>query len=214
MSGPEECLACLRSCRKVATEPCESTHHTKQQVRHGRVSPGKGHVLFLEADVYAAIREAEDHLSKIVQVEGQPVHRRRTTDAGKPPQIWHSALQPSLFQAIALLPRQQSVRGRGAQRFRSPVRSFGAWSSIALCDLEQHEQALQLKTPAPRTWPETQGTVRMRKPCHPRSFGEAARDSRSDLDCISLSGDRKRVLDEALPKNVQRRGLGSAPISE
>ncbi len=91
-------------------------------------------------------------------------------NAGEPPQIWHSALQPSLFQAIALWPRQQSVRGRGAQPFRSPVRSLGAWSSIALCDLEQHEQALQFKTRAPRTWPEAQGTVRMRKPCQPRSL--------------------------------------------
>ena len=53
----------------------ERSHDAQEQVRHGRIFPGKGQVLFLEANVYSAIREAEDHLAKIVQVAGQPVHR-------------------------------------------------------------------------------------------------------------------------------------------
>ena len=41
----------------------------------GESLPGRGQVFFLEADLYAAIREAKDHLAKIVQVAGQPIHR-------------------------------------------------------------------------------------------------------------------------------------------
>ncbi len=41
----------------------------------GESSPVKGQVLFLEADVNAALGKAEDQLAKIVQVASQPIHR-------------------------------------------------------------------------------------------------------------------------------------------
>lgn len=44
-------------------------------MRHGRVFAGEGQILLFEPYVNAAIREPEDHLSQIVQVAGQPIHR-------------------------------------------------------------------------------------------------------------------------------------------
>src|SRR5579875_2339959 len=60
---------------QVTFELGKGSHDAQQQMRHGRVCPGKGEVLFLEPDVHSAIREPENHLPKIVQVARQPIHR-------------------------------------------------------------------------------------------------------------------------------------------
>ena len=59
---------------QVALELREGSHHAQQQMRHGRVFPGKGQVLLFKTDVDTALREAEDYLAQIVQVPSESIH--------------------------------------------------------------------------------------------------------------------------------------------
>ena len=60
---------------QISLELCEGSHHALEQVRHWRVFSGKGQVLLFKAYMNAAFCKSKDHLPKIVQVAGQPVHR-------------------------------------------------------------------------------------------------------------------------------------------
>ncbi len=53
----------------------ERSHDTQQQTRHRGILSGKGQALFFKPNVYASFRQAENDLSKIIQVAGQPIHR-------------------------------------------------------------------------------------------------------------------------------------------